>query len=89
MHPVPRSKAPWKSLRAESYSLFLKLKELPQGTYDEFEKAWDDEGAGKFAGGLGAVIIVRYSDTPVGMCCFLKLTILTLRHKQPHCTCIL
>lgn len=72
-HPVLRSKAPWKNLRAESYSLFLSLKNLPKGTHDEFEKAWDEDGMGKFAGGLGAVVIVRYSETPVGMCCFFNI----------------
>jgi len=65
-HPVPRAKAPWK-LMAECYTLLLKLKDLPKGVYDPLEAAWADEGLGKFAGGLGAVIIVRYSDTPVGM----------------------
>lgn len=70
---MPRSKGPWKNLRAESYSLFLSVKDLPKGTHDEFEKAWDEEEMGKFVGGLGAVIIVRYSETPVGMCYFVKI----------------
>ncbi|KAF1946788.1 hypothetical protein EJ02DRAFT_335040 [Clathrospora elynae] len=64
-HPVPRAKAPWK-VKAESYMLFLKLNELPEGVYDPLEEAWADEGLGSFVGGLGAVMIVRYSDTPVG-----------------------
>ncbi|EMD87117.1 hypothetical protein COCC4DRAFT_41318 [Bipolaris maydis ATCC 48331] len=66
-HPVPRSEAPWDKLKAESYSLFLKLSELPKGTYDEFEASWADEKEnGAFKGGLGAVIVVRYTETPVG-----------------------
>ncbi|KAH7394360.1 hypothetical protein BKA66DRAFT_567310 [Pyrenochaeta sp. MPI-SDFR-AT-0127] len=65
VHPVPRAKAPW-TLKAESYLLFLKLSELPQGVYDPLEEAWADKGLGTFVGGLGAVMIVRYSDTPVG-----------------------
>lgn len=64
-HPVQRSPAPW-TLSAESYLLFLKLKELPRGLYDGLEEAWGDEGLGRFEGGLGAVMIVRYTDTPVG-----------------------
>ncbi|KAF1851575.1 uncharacterized protein K460DRAFT_362327 [Cucurbitaria berberidis CBS 394.84] len=68
-HPVPRSKAPW-TLKAESYFLFLSLRELPQGVYDSLEAAWGKEegekGVGAFRGGLGAVVIVRYSWTPVG-----------------------
>lgn len=65
MHPVQRSVAPW-TLRAETYVLFVKLTELPRGVYDPLEEAWTDEGLGKFVGGLGCVMIVRYSDTPVG-----------------------
>lgn len=67
-HPVPRAKGPW-TLKAESYLLFLKLGELPKGVYDPLEEAWADKGLGAFAGGLGAVMIVRYSDTPVGRFC--------------------
>lgn len=65
MHPVQRSPAPW-TLKAESYLLFLKLKELPQGLYDRLEEAWQNESLGRFEGGLGAVMIVRYTETPVG-----------------------
>ncbi|KAG9383011.1 hypothetical protein A1F94_006932 [Pyrenophora tritici-repentis] len=64
-HPVRRAKAPW-NLMAECYTLLLKLKDLPKGVYDPLEAAWADKGMGEFVGGLGAVIIVRYSDTPVG-----------------------
>ena len=64
-HPVQRSLAPW-TLKAESYLLFLKLKELPLSLYDRLEEAWEDENLGRFEGGLGAVMIVRYSETPVG-----------------------
>lgn len=65
-HPVPRAKAPW-NLKAECYTFLLKLKQLPKGTYDAFEAEWADEKLGTFEGGLGSVMVVRYSDTPVGM----------------------
>jgi hypothetical protein len=68
LHPVPRAPAPW-TMRAESYLLLLRLKELPEGLYDGLEEAWQDEGLGRFEGGLGAVMIVRYADTPVGELC--------------------
>lgn len=68
MHPVQRAPAPW-TMKAESYLLFLRLKELPQGLYDELEATWGDEALGAFEGGLGAVMIVRYADTPVGRSC--------------------
>ncbi|CAO2657943.1 Nn.00g072030.m01.CDS01 [Neocucurbitaria sp. VM-36] len=64
-HPVPRSKAPW-TVKAETYFLFLSLRELPKGVYDPLEEAWGDEGLGEFKGGLGTIMIVRYSHTPVG-----------------------
>ncbi|UPX13062.1 uncharacterized protein EKO05_0003590 [Ascochyta rabiei] len=65
VHPVQRLPAPW-VLGAESYMLFLRLRELPRGLYDGLEEAWGDDGLGTFEGGLGAVVIVRYTDTPVG-----------------------
>ncbi|KAF3002417.1 hypothetical protein E8E13_003334 [Curvularia kusanoi] len=65
MHPVQRAPPPW-TMRAESYLLLVRLKELPKGVYDGLEEAWEDEGLGRFEGGLGAVMIVRYADTPVG-----------------------
>lgn len=64
-HPVQRSTAPWE-LSAESYFLFLRLKELPQGLYDRLEEVWGDDALGSFEGGLGAIMIVRYTNTPVG-----------------------
>lgn len=64
-HPVQRSKAPW-DLKAESYMMFMMLKELPRGAYDELEEAWGGKEFGEFRGGLGAVMVVRYTDTPVG-----------------------
>lgn len=64
-HPVQRAPAPW-SLRAESYMLFLRLGALPEGVYDALEEAWGDEECGKWQGGLGAVVVVRYTGTPVG-----------------------
>jgi hypothetical protein len=70
-HPVRRAPAPWK-LKAESYMLFCKLSELPEGLYDPLEAKWASKGLGEFRGGLGSVMIVRYADTPVGkflLCC--------------------
>lgn len=64
-HPVLRVKAPWR-LKAESYIMFLKLKAIPQGSYDQLQEPWGGDDYGKFERGLGAVMIVRYSDTPVG-----------------------
>lgn len=64
-YPVLRVKAPWQ-LKAESYMMFLRMKDLPQGLYDQLEEPWEGDQYGKFEGGLGAVVIVRYSDTPVG-----------------------
>ena len=64
-HPVQRVPAPW-TLKAESYLLVLKLGGLPKGVYDELEAAWEDEALGRFEGGVGAVMVVRYTDTPVG-----------------------
>ncbi|KAL5113801.1 hypothetical protein ACEQ8H_008302 [Pleosporales sp. CAS-2024a] len=65
VHPVTRVKAPW-PLKAETYVLFLRMKELPARVYDPLEQVWEGEDHGQFKGGLGAVMIVRYSDTPVG-----------------------
>ena len=68
-HPVQRSSAPW-TLKAESYLLFLRLKRLPEGLYDRLENTWEDDSLGRFEGGLGAVMIVRYTNTPVGRSSF-------------------
>lgn len=65
VHPVLRAKAPW-PLKAESYIMFLRLKTLPKGVYDHLEEVWEGQEFGTFEGGLGAIMIVRYSDTPVG-----------------------
>jgi hypothetical protein len=43
------------------------MKELPKGLYDSLEKVWEGGEFGAFEGGLGAIMIVRYWDTPVGM----------------------
>lgn len=64
-HPVQRAPAPW-TLKAESYLLLLKLNSLPHGLYDPLESAWAEESLGAFTGGLGAIMIVRYTSTPVG-----------------------
>lgn len=76
-HPVQRAPPPW-TLKAESYLLFLKLKELPKGLYDRLEGAWEDGSLGRFEGGLGAVMIVRYTDTPVGRSSFLPDNVVVL-----------
>ncbi|PSN71640.1 hypothetical protein BS50DRAFT_232553 [Corynespora cassiicola Philippines] len=62
-HPVVHAPAPW-TTKSETYWLFLTLKSLPKGIYDALEL--DLEKGGDFKGGLGIIIIVRYSDTPVG-----------------------
>jgi hypothetical protein len=64
-HLVQHVPAPW-TLKAESYLLFLKFGELPKGVYDGLDATWEDEALGRFEGGLGAVMILRYTDTPVG-----------------------
>ena len=46
--------------------LFMKLKELPKGVYDPLQESWGEQENGEFKGGLGAVMVVRYEDTPVG-----------------------
>lgn len=77
-HPVHRAPPPW-AMKAESYLLFLKLSELPQGAYDRLEEAWQDDALGRFEGGLGAVMIVRYTDTPVGRSFLLRLDLSFVR----------
>lgn len=64
-HPVPLAPAPW-SLRAETYLLPLRLASLPDGVYDALEESWGSEGLGRWEGGVGAVVVVRYVGTPVG-----------------------
>ena len=65
-HPVPVAPPPW-TLKAETYMLLMRMKELPRGVYDPLEKAWENEhDVGTFEGGLGGVMIVRYSGGPVG-----------------------
>lgn len=43
---------------------------LPEGVYDPLEASSpefaDPSTAGEFRGGIGVVVIVRYSETPVG-----------------------
>ncbi|KAF2017618.1 hypothetical protein BU24DRAFT_345038 [Aaosphaeria arxii CBS 175.79] len=71
--PVTRSLAPW-STKAECYWLFLTLSRLPEGVYDALESGDErcvgakknEDQVGKFVGGLGVIMIVRYRDTPVG-----------------------
>jgi hypothetical protein len=67
--------------------------ELPEGVFDpidlkgegdgEGERAGKGEGEvglgqGEFKGGIGAVLVVRYRDTPVGMYAFFVLRFLVL-----------
>jgi hypothetical protein len=51
--------------------MFLRMRDLPKGVYDGLEEVWGGVEYGKFDGGLGAIMIVRYSDTPVGMLFYL------------------
>ena len=62
---MQRVEAPW-TLHAECYTLLIKLSEIPAGLYDPREEAWNDESNGTFAGGVGTIMIVRYTSTPVG-----------------------
>ena len=64
-HPVQRAEAPW-DVHAESYLLLLKLSSLPPGLYDPLESSWSDSSNGSFTGGLGTIMLVRYTSTPVG-----------------------
>jgi len=70
--PVQIKPAPWNT-KAETYWLALNLganDEIPQGVYAPLEASSpatsDPEHAGKHRGGLGLIMIVRYSDTPCG-----------------------
>jgi len=70
--PVQINPAPWYT-KAETYWLAVKLgasSELPEGVYAPLEASApatsDPEYAGKHRGGLGLIMIVRYSDTPCG-----------------------
>jgi hypothetical protein len=54
-------------LKAEIYWLFFTLSKIPEGMYDPLEMQNVEKGKdGKFTGGLGHIMIVRYKDTPVG-----------------------
>lgn len=64
-HPVPRVKAPW-TVKATSWLMFLKLSSLPKGVYAPLDEVWARPEYGIFKGGYGAIMIVRYTDTPVG-----------------------
>lgn len=70
--PVQIKPAPWDT-KAEKYWLALNLGasgKFPQGVYAPLEASSpttsDPEHAGKHRGGLGLIMIVRYSDTPCG-----------------------
>lgn len=69
-HPVLHAPAPWNT-KSECYWLFLTLKKLPEGVYDPLEASSEEcvgSETGQFKGGLGFIMVVRYKDTPVGMC---------------------
>ncbi|EMC92857.1 hypothetical protein BAUCODRAFT_264299 [Baudoinia panamericana UAMH 10762] len=58
--------APWKC-RAESYWMILQLQNpLPVDIYDQLEAEHPACTTAGFKGGYGMVMVVRYSDTPVG-----------------------
>ncbi|KAK3115862.1 hypothetical protein LTR53_004362 [Teratosphaeriaceae sp. CCFEE 6253] len=63
---LPEAPAPW-STRCETYWLVLNLPSpLPLDIYDPLEATHPAMSARCFSGGIGMVMIVRYSDTPVG-----------------------
>lgn len=70
--PVEIKRAPWDT-KAKMYWLVLNLGasgKFPQGLYAPLEASSpatsDPEYLGKHRGGLGLIMIVRYSDTPCG-----------------------
>ena len=69
-HPVPHRPAPW-TVKADAYLMALWLpSKLPEGIYDPLEASSpafaDPKEAGEFRGGIGFIMVVRYSDTPCG-----------------------
>ncbi|PVI06646.1 hypothetical protein DM02DRAFT_609446 [Periconia macrospinosa] len=62
-HPVERSEAPW-TVKCETYWMLINLKSLPEGVYDKLEEPLLQHG--EFKGGMGFLMVVRYSYTPVG-----------------------
>ena len=70
--PVKVRPAPWQ-MKAETYWLTLNLPagfDSEKGVYAPLEASskttTDPELVGKHSGGLGLIMIVRYSDTPCG-----------------------
>jgi hypothetical protein len=62
--------APW-TTESECWLLTVFLgSKLPEGVYDPLEASSsafaNSKEAGKFEGGLGMIMIVRYKETPVG-----------------------
>jgi hypothetical protein len=71
-------------MKAESYLLFVRMQEMPKGVYDKVEEAWESDEFGTFQGGLGAVMIVRYSETPVGT----SQPTITFKRSLSNLTCL-
>ncbi|KAF2006776.1 hypothetical protein P154DRAFT_422340 [Amniculicola lignicola CBS 123094] len=73
-HPIRLAPAPWQT-KSECYWLLMTLRSLPKGIYDPLEEEAIGLGTeseerkkevGEFKGGLGIIMVVRYTSTPVG-----------------------
>ncbi|KAI5803930.1 hypothetical protein EDC01DRAFT_726289 [Geopyxis carbonaria] len=68
---LPDAPAPWSDLRCESYWFLIRLPRaapLPSGSYTPLDASSPlaAPSSGAFTGGLGVVMLVRYSSSPVG-----------------------
>lgn len=64
--------------------MFFTLSKLPEGVYDQLEMQNVKEGnEGKFTGGLGSIMVVRYKDTPVGESNIISYLIMYAACKLP------
>lgn len=66
--PFPDAPAPWKNLKAEGFWFLSNNQPTGPGTYDPLEASasFASPDSGAFTGGLLTVMLVRYTDTPVG-----------------------
>ncbi|KAK2774274.1 hypothetical protein FQN52_004299 [Onygenales sp. PD_12] len=67
--PFPEAPDPWMNLKAEFFGCVGRAKSLPSGSYADLEaqSAFADPAAsGEFRGVGASVMIVRYTETPVG-----------------------